>query len=53
MTLLEKNGILVERMEEIEPSLEDVFITMVESSRNAGQAQEKPLFPGVFSEQGE
>ncbi len=53
ITLLEKNGILVERMEEIEPSLEDVFITMVESSRSAGQAQEKTFMPGVFSEQGE
>jgi len=53
LTLLENNGIQVERLEEIEPSLEDVFITMVESSRRAGQAQEKPLLSGVFSEQGE
>ncbi len=53
LSLLAKNGIEVERMEEIEPSLEDVFITMVESSRSAGEAQEETLLPGVFSEQGE
>ncbi|MCK5794076.1 MAG: ABC transporter ATP-binding protein [Anaerolineales bacterium] len=53
VSLLENNGIEVDRMEEIEPSLEDVFITMVESSRRVGQAQEKTLLPGVFSEQGE
>jgi len=40
-------------MEEIEPSLEDVFITMVESSRSAGHEQDATLLPGVFSEQGE
>jgi len=53
LSLLEKHGIEVERMEEIEPSLEDVFITMVESSRSAGQSQENELLPGVFSGQGE
>ena len=50
---LENNSIEVLRMEEIEPSLEDVFITMVESSRSAGLAQDKDLSPGMFSEQGE
>jgi len=53
LSQLDKSGIEVVRMEEIEPSLEDVFITMVESSRNAGQSQDKDLLPGMFSEQGE
>jgi len=50
---LDKNGIEVLRMVEIEPSLEDVFITMVESSRSAGLGQDKDFLPGMFSEQGE
>ena len=53
LSLLVENGIEVTRMEEIEPSLEDVFITMVESSRSAGQEQDNALLPGVFSEEGE
>lgn len=53
VSLLEKEGIEVHRMVEIEPSLEDVFITMVESSRSMSQAQDTTLVPGVFSEQGE
>ena len=53
LSLLEKNGIEVGRMEEIEPSLEDVFITMVESSRSAGLAGGQDPKPGIFSEQGE
>ena len=53
VSLLEKNGIEILRMEEIEPSLEDVFITMVESSRSAAEVQKKDLLPGMFSEQGE
>jgi len=53
LSLLENNGIEVVRMEEIEPSLEDVFITMVESSRSAGKALDNTLLHGVFSEQGD
>lgn len=53
LSLLEQNGIEVERIEEIEPYLEDVFITMVESSRIADQSQDNELLPGVFSGQGE
>jgi len=53
VSLLEKDGIEIHRMEEIEPSLEDVFITMVESSRSAGKDHDAALVPGVFSEQGE
>lgn len=49
---LKQAGIAVRRMEEIEPSLEDVFITMVESSRVSGIGADPGLSSGVFSEQG-
>jgi len=50
---LEKEGIQVSRMEKIEPSLEDVFITMVESSRAENQIRDANLHPGVFGDQGD
>jgi ABC-2 type transport system ATP-binding protein len=49
---LASNGIEVFRLEEVEPSLEDVFITMVETNRSIDHGTDIGLQPGIFSDQG-
>ena len=52
LNFLENQGIKISRLEEIEPSLEDVFITMVEANRLTNQGNDEALQPGVFNDQG-
>ena len=50
---LESRGIKIHRLEAVEPSLEDVFITLVESRRSGIELKDHNLEPGFLSDGGE